>query len=210
MNIIRFYFWRLLTIATKKLHIFVVVFKKVGLKNLNFNLLTDSPTSSRIILVDFNDLFLGPDYLVDEFTLLDCPLLSSPHYELIKAISEDRDIRTTDYYDRFLNGKLDWRYLQNPKINLENRFLAKYKETAALLREDAYEPVKVYQVDKKYYIYDGKHRAAMCALNKLPVKCEEIDVSLAIGNIGGYMFSCIKSKPCFSKHNVFFNLLRGC
>jgi|LSQX01.1.fsa_nt_gb hypothetical protein len=41
---------------------------------------------------------------------------------------------------------------------------------------NAYEPIVVYELDGKTYIFDGKHRAALCALLGKPVRCLKIDL----------------------------------
>lgn len=206
LELIRFYIWRILVKVTKRLRIFMIVDTNVGLKNLNFNLLIDIPSGGEIVYIDSNDLYLGPDYIVDKFTLLDCPLHKSPHYEFMKALSENGDIYQTDYFKRYINGKLDWRYVQNPKVDLEACFISKFYKAKESIIRSKYAPITVYSINKKYYILDGKHRAALCALYNTRVKCRLVPADHLIGKIGQYMFQCIVSKPQFSLHKEFFNL----
>jgi hypothetical protein len=43
-----------------------------------------------------------------------------------------------------------------------------------MIENNSYEPVTVYYLKGKYYIADGKHRAALAALLRGYVKCEVI------------------------------------
>lgn len=205
LALLRFYYGRFLVKLTRKLHMFVVIYKKVGLKNLNFNLLVDTPSSIETKNISPDELYLGPDYLIDEFTLLNCPITKSPHFELIKTISCNGDIKQTDYFQRYVNGTLDWRDVQSPLTDIYKCFINKFNETQKSILEGTYTPVKVYLIDKRYYIYDGKHRAAFCAFKSHPtIKCEVIELPNAFGSIGRYMFNCIITKIQFSKHTSFY------
>lgn len=207
LKLLRYYIWRFLVKITKKLHIFMVINKRIGLKNLNLNLLIDTPSSGKFIVIAPQDLYLGPDYLVDKYTLLNCPIQKSPHYELMRTINENGNVRTTDYFQRYVNGCLDWRDVQNPKTDTKLRFITKFHETKDEIVNGTYTPIKVCLVNKKYYICDGKHRAAMCALFHQSVSCELLSTKQAIGQIGQYLFRCIITKPQFSNHMEFYNLI---
>lgn len=205
MLVFRYYLWRFLIKLTRKFKISMLVDKKVGIKNLNYNLLVTPPTSNTIISINPTELFLGPDFLVDQYTLLNRPLLESPHYELVEALSDNKDVKQTEYYRRYAKGTLDWRYLSNPKMVAH--FYRKFVDSKNNVLNGTYEPIKIYKVGQVYYIYDGKHRAAMCALLKLSAKCEVVDLDAALGGVFTYLLKYTISKPKFGVHKLFYQSL---
>lgn len=205
MITIRFYIWRIITIVTKKLHISMLLKKKVGLKNLNYNLLVTQPQGYKLLTLNPELLYLGPDFLNDSYTLLDCPLLESPHFELVECLSNNNSVKQTGYYKRFVSGTLDWRYLHKP--HLLSYFETQFGVSKKSIMEETYRPVKIYCVNNRYYIYDGKHRAAMCALMNKQVRCELIDEKIAFSGVFSYMFNSIKDNKIFYKHQRFNNNL---
>lgn len=165
--------WRLLETICSKLNLYIFIKTRTGLKSVNINRLYSDNiiefTPDNMISVDPNNLFLSTDYLKDDYTLLDCCILDSPHYSFIEAVNNGKDIRKTDYYKRFLTGKLDGRHCQRER-NL-SYFYDKNIKAKESVESGNYKPVVVYLWKGHYYICDGKHRAALCAFMKRNVNC---------------------------------------
>ena len=62
----------------------------------------------------------------------------------------------------------------------------------------------VYNLNEKYYIYDGKHRAAMCAYNQMTVPCIVIDIEYMFSGIWDEMFKKILNKKDYKRHTEFY------
>ena len=75
-----------------------------GLKNINMSMRIVLPeTEGREIKeIPFDKLFLGYDYLKDEFTLLDIPITESPHFDMMKKLYMGEDISDCDYIKRWI------------------------------------------------------------------------------------------------------------
>jgi len=187
----------------KRLHIVRFYSKAVGLKNTNASILISySHSSGNIHTIDSSKLHLGPDYLKDQYTLLDCPITESPHVGFMAALMNGKPIKETDYIRRFLNGTLDWRSpLIMPKDKM--RFQKKFERSLSEIQSGEYPPAVVYLQGGKYYIYDGKHRAALCALLGRPVRCMVIENDIVHTNVWNYMFQLIDGKKEYQLHNYF-------
>lgn len=190
----------------KSMHIIRFRKTKYGLKNVGASYLLNPKIISSESIVELSSdlLYLGPDFLKNRYTLLDCHISQSPHYDLIKTISEGGNLASTDYIKRFVSGKLDWRrgYKQPRDYNF---FMEKFAKSTNEIEHDDYKPVLVYKLGGKYYIYDGKHRAALCALLGLPVKCLLLGNDIANANVWHYMFSIIKDDLDYSCHTEYHN-----
>lgn len=127
-----------------------------------------------VLILSGKDLHLGFDALKDEYSLVGVNIQRSPHYYLMGAIDNDEDIKQTDYCKRYENGTLDSRSAavisENTLFNLKKIFKDRKKQ----IIEESYTPVQVYTIEGKYYIADGKHRAALCTYLNKPVKCVDI------------------------------------
>ena len=156
------------------MHVFKIVFTKYGLKTINIHLVRQEPRviSETAFELDPKELFLGIDYLNDNYTLLDTSILASPHIKFIDAIFKGDELSKTDYIERYQKGTLDGR-MGRPKIRDFSLF--KTRCNLRIKQLEDMQPVLVYQVNKRYYIYDGKHRAALCALKGAKVKCLLVD-----------------------------------
>ena len=47
-----------------------------------------------------SELHLGPDFLADEFTLLECNITKSPHYVFVNAFLQGKKVEETEYVNR--------------------------------------------------------------------------------------------------------------
>lgn len=186
-------------------HIIKIYENGTGLKNINMCSVSNIGKTDALehFELDCNKLFLGPDFLKDKYTLLDCPVSQSPHRHFMAALYNKENLYETDYIKRFIKGTIDWRrpYRVNDVSYWENRFTRIYPTVA----DGSYAPVLVYQKNAKYYIYDGKHRAALCAMIGKKVKCDLIPENCVTGFYGKYFFDLLKTKKGYEKHIAFIN-----
>lgn len=207
MNRLKYYLSRFEQGIFDKLHIVRFYYTNVGLKQYGlYRLLQrDSYIYLGEIEIDCNNIFLGPDYLKDEHTLLDCPLIASPHLHFVEAIREKEDLAQTDYIKRFIDGRLD---IRRPAFRSDNNaiYYKKFSKSLEMIEAGTYKPVIVFQQNERYYIFDGKHRAAMCAMLKRPVNCLVVNSEVANSDLWHYMFTLIEGKPEYSKHSQFHSI----
>lgn len=203
-NHLRHYSNVLLNIVVGKKIIYIYQ-NKYGIKNFNLALvsLLDSPYVIKELEIDSKEIYLGPDFLKDDFTLLGTTIDKSPHLQYMKSLLEGESIDNTCYYVRKRKGILDWRRADHLLINekyIRDKFNNRYTE----IEDNNYNPVYVYTVADKFYIYDGKHRAALCSLLGKKVKCHLISNDCIFSFYGGYLFKIISKDSQYSKHNLFF------
>ena len=203
MNNAIFYLHRVEEEIMKYFHCIRFYHTRYGLKNVGASFLLGgekSTDSKEEVLLE--NLYLGPDYLKDEYTLLGCPISESPHYEFIKTIQEGSNINDTDYIRRYLKGCLDWRR-GNIMPRNKDYFKNKFAHSLEQIKNNDYTPVVVYRQNGKYYVYDGKHRAAFCSLLGVPVRCVEVGNDFVNTGLWHYMFSLIERDTNYKKHYRF-------
>lgn len=195
MNRLVFYCWRIEEEICKKMQAFRIKRTKYGLKTINTALVRQMPKviSEEPVLLSPSDLFLGIDYLNDDYTLLDTSIEESPHIQFIRAILNDEDLSKTDYIKRCEKGSLDGR---RGKLCVKNFSLFKNRCQSRIKQLDDMQPVLVYQVNNRYYIYDGKHRAALCALKGVKVKCILVDYRFS----DNALYKVMNKENNFNKH----------
>ena len=198
MNRVNYYIWKIRLRLCKKFHISHIYKTSKGVKGIyGFPPVLKVPVDNNIITLFANDLYLGVDLLCDDYTLLECPLMQSPHYFFMRAIKEGKPISETDYIKRMKSGTLDARvgaYIKNYQ-----KFYDKYALREGEAESDNYPPVLIYQIGGKKYIYDGKHRAALLAYKERPIRCQLVD-----NNFFGGGFELIAADINYSKHiNLF-------
>jgi len=199
MKRIEFYWWRLREEFCKRHHINHIFKTNVGVKGITgISQPRTTPISNETFILESNELYLGVDYLKDRYTLLGCNLLDSPHYNFLRAIRDNEDLLKTDYLIRFEKGTLDGRRGM-PKQKKINKYIEKYKIRQSELERNQLAPVLVYKIAGSYYIYDGKHRAALCALNDKPVVCQQVNVNLFVGK-----YDLIKQDREYQKHHELY------
>ena len=191
----------------KSLHIVRFYNTRYGLKNVGAGYLLGAKKYSSGVIKEIvaDKLFLGPDYLKDKYSLLNRPIAQSPHFDFVKAIKENGDLSSTDYIQRFVSGKLDWRRGSTMPRDF-NYFEKMYFQSLGEIQSGDYNPVIIYSLGGKYYIYDGKHRAALCSLLGVPVKCMVVGNELANADLWYYMFSIIKGNSDYSRHTEYHNM----
>lgn len=154
-----------------------------------------------IISIDPQDLFIGPDFLKDSYTLFNTCIVDSPHRSFIQGLLDGNIMLYSEYMNRLVDGILDERPITRPK-RLAG-YMVKCEEQYAKINKGDYDPVQIYRAGGLYYIRDGKHRAAMCAILNVPVKCVELTEAFA-GGITFHMYKMIENHPEYSKNAAFF------
>lgn len=175
-----------------------------GLKNTGAKFLLGGKriVSEPIVELVADQLYLGPDFLKDKYTLLNCPISSSPHMELMTAINNNEELSKTDYIRRYIDGRLDWRRGNLEPKNYE-KYYKKFSQSRTEIENGNYKPVVVYKLGGKHYIYDGKHRAALCSLLDVPVKCILVESDICNSDMWHYMFSIVQDNHLYSQHHFF-------
>lgn len=203
MNIILHCVDRIREKVCKRFNICHVYLAKVGVKNYNIGMFIPhaKPLSQTIVSIPSSALFLGIDYLDDKYSLLGINIAESPHYHFLKAIKNGDNITETDYYRRAENGTLDVRRGRVQKKRLEH-YMLRYTERLKEFQNGTLAPVLVYQLCEKYYIYDGKHRAALCALMGSDVKCQLVSCDRF-----DIRYKLICDNKNYLKHHMLFNMV---
>ena len=179
-----------------------------GVKTLNPSSVCLNKSIVKKHEIDPTQLYLGIDGLKDEYSLLDTNILDSPHYSLVKRLNGNLQIEESDYVLRMINGSLDERraiigYLKDHYF--ENTFRLAYNS----LQEKKYSPIITYQVNGRYYILDGKHRAATAALLGInSVKCVIVEKKVAEKCISEKAWRVILTDSSFSKHKKMYSNLQ--
>ena len=185
--------------------IFRVVETHVGYKFVNDTLIRIESSNNIIepsVIIDPDNLFLGVDYLKDQYTLMGCRIKESPHFEFMKVLLNGGDIDRCEYIKRIQRGTLDARFLYRgiEKSYFQNYFNNRRREIEA----GDVTPILVYRVDNRYVIKDGKHRAALCALLKKPIYANVIDNKSIFGSLGEHIIERMKVKKTYSKHLMYY------
>lgn len=199
------YFFRTIEKICNRFHIIFLYPSKVGMKNVNLGQVADMGCVQikEQILLKPEHLFLGPDFLKDEYTLLGVNIKNSPHYSFMEALYSGKDIFSTNYVRRWENGTLDWRrpMLANKAKTLWNRSFQKRMEE---IQAGVLHSVIVYQVGARYYLYDGKHRAALYALLDKEIMCNVISESCVFSYYNQFLFKAVEKKRDYEKHSQFY------
>lgn len=195
MNRIVFYYWRIQEEIYKRFNIFQIKNTKYGLKTINIKLVRQDPKilSDSTFKIEPQELYLGIDYLNDDFTLLDTSITLSPHIGFIESILNNEDLSKTDYVDRCQKGTLDGR---RGRVKITDFSLFRERCKSRIEQLDNMQPVLVYRINNRYYIYDGKHRAALCSLKGIKVKCLLVDYRFS----DNALFKVMKERNNFRKH----------
>lgn len=207
LNNTKYYFLRFFEKVCKFFNILVVFSTRVGIKTLNvasFRKDLDKEVFGECYYSDGRDLFLGPDFLKDKFTLLDCSLYESPHYKFVECLNQGNNPDSTDYIKRYCSGTLDGR-IGHCSFSNYSIFFEKNKNRREEIITGIMKPIKVYEWKGRKYIQDGKHRAAMCLLLKKTIPYELIDGKCLFEGITTCMLRlAAKKEQDYSKHIQFF------
>jgi hypothetical protein len=167
-------FRQIIELFCRKFGISLLYENKYGVKCFNQLInsdLFDFFKSQNVFELSCDQLYIAFDGLKDQYTLLNTCILDSPHFDLVKCLKDNEELKYCSYIEKTKKGIIDFRPAQRITkgflINLNKRFAQ--KKTAIL--NNNYASVKVVKVFDKYFIADGKHTAATCALLGLSVKC---------------------------------------
>lgn len=205
MNSVSYYIYKVKEKIYVKLKKSKTIKTHYGLKNINMSARVIPPEicGKEIIEISPDELFLGYDYLKDNFTLLDAPIKKSPHYDMMKRLYEGQNIADCDYIKRWMSGTLDWRYGFIKPDNF-TFFINRFNQSKENIKNNEIKPVIVYKLCEKYYIYDGKHRAAMYAYNESSVPCIVVDSKHMFSGVWEEMFMKVLNKKDYTKHTELY------
>jgi hypothetical protein len=160
--------------------------------------------STAVFELSCDQLYIAFDGLNDQYTLLNTCILNSPHFDLVKCLTDNGDLRSCSYVERVQKGILDFRASQRINnrylINLNNKFAQK----KSAIQNNNYDPVKIVKVFDKYYIADGKHTAATCALLNIPVRCTDCAMVVFDSFFWWIYRKMLKNKKMYGKHLNYF------
>ena len=155
------------------------------------------------IVIDLNPnvLRLGPDMLKDQFTHLNKKIVDSPHYKLTKGCMEG-DLGANEYILLEQKGMLDGRPAFFKDVSFH---FNKNRDCNKSILDGEYFPIKVYLIDDVYYVFDGKHRAAMACYLNVNIRAMVIpkEIILTEGLLS------IKDKKQFTRHTEFIKRLQN-
>ncbi|NEQ62191.1 MAG: hypothetical protein F6K53_34220 [Moorea sp. SIO4A1] len=150
-----------------KLDISILYQSEVGIKCFNQLLSSDILKYfcvGEIKSLQLESLYLCADGLKDSHTLVNTNIVDSPHFDLMKNLKNNKDVMDSSYVKRVNRGILDFRSPRKVNHNYIAFLKTKYQEKMNSIKIGNYEPIKVFNVDGRYFIADGKHTAACCAL----------------------------------------------
>ncbi len=175
MNRINAFIFSVINRIFKLLGWHAVFINSSGVKCVNQSLSSDYLRSLKVkeeIVLDPAVLYLGFDGLKDTYTLLNRPIKSSPHFEFVEKLYSKKDYHQTDYFERFISGRLDLRYNQCPFLY---DFDALYRAKKEFVETGEYLPILITEIDGTYYILDGKHTASLSLVLNKKLKCLLVD-----------------------------------
>ncbi|GLL52300.1 hypothetical protein [Tetragenococcus halophilus] len=199
--------YRVLNKLLKLIDVSVLYKTSKGIKSLNQLMQSQSQVVLKddVLILSGKDLYLGFDALKDEQTLVGVNIQRSPHYYLMDVIDNDENIKQTDYCKRYRKGTLDSRSAgvisEKDLFNYKEIFQHRKKQ----IIEESYEPVQVYMIEGKYYIADGKHRAALCTYLNKSVSCVDIGTVFLKDSFRQWMYrKMCKSSSKYEKNISLF------
>ena len=168
-----------LELIFKSFSISHIYFNNVGLKVFNApikRIEIEKYTSFNLNLPAKQEVFLLPDFLYDENTLLKKEISESPHYQLMTSLLNKEELSKNSYVQRAKQGTIDMR----PATNFKTTF---YKELFSKrmmeIEQNQIKPILLMKLHNSYFILDGKHRVALLKLldKSYPAIClEDFDI----------------------------------
>lgn len=164
-----------------------------------FNQQISSGLFDRFIVKDIGpvspqDLYLFLDRLKDDVTLTGKTIVASPYCELMAALKNGHDIRKTEYMRRLSRGALDSRLPARINNALIGYMRRRFKESQAQIQSGNMPAIKVVSISGRYYIADGRHRAALCALHGLSPRCLDV-TPIVRDSFFHWLYLRMKKKP---------------
>lgn len=122
--------------------------------------------------INVNSILYFVDGLKDDYTLLGSKVTDGPHINFLEQILENKNIEDSEYIKRFNYGYLDMR----PAYSYRSSFFKmKCLDQKTKLLSGNTSPLLLLELEKKYYVLDGKHRLSLCKI--LDVSCPLIIAS---------------------------------
>ncbi len=145
----------------------ILYFSKFGLKSINAKIDFGDLSKLKKKQLSSNELFLFVDGLIDSETLVGKNIKDSPHFQLISTLDSQKLIDNCEYITRAQDGRLDMRggTFYDTKFYLE-----KFQTLKNDFELNKVTPLLVFPLDERYFILDGKHRAAYFALKEKPIE----------------------------------------
>lgn len=191
----------------KSLDISVLYESETGIKCLN-NISVKTPhrylASGGTQSFSTENLYMCMDRLKDPYTLLYTNLLDSPHFELMQILRDGGDVMRSAYVQRLIRGTLDSR----SPISVDRHYIQALRNTfqdkISAVQDGTYAPVQIIRVAGQWFIGDGRHRAALCAVEKVSLKC--IDISPVVYDTFNWWCyrKMLKARGNYKKHIQFF------
>jgi len=204
------YKWLLNKIANRILgftNMVVIYQTAVGLKCFNHPIVSQNLDNFRVKdlgCVSTDKLYICLDRLKDKFTLTGLRITDSPYYSLMGTLNDKKSINDTEYIHRLRDGLLDYRQPVVINSKITGYIREKFIETEEKIKTRSFPSIKVINISGNYYIADGKHRSALCALHNIQPYC--VDVSPIIFDKFFKRVYCIMKKyhKEYLKHLALF------
>lgn len=150
------------------------------------------------------NLYIGFDGLKDKYTNIDKSIIDSPHFEFIASINQNI-LEDLNYISQKMNGTIDFR------SSVSNVEIQKLLEINELKKEavlnNSYKPIQTVRINKKHYIADGKHTAALCHFFNISPRCTDV-TSVAYDSFFFWVYKKMTLNPLkYSKHIEWFKKL---
>jgi len=201
-SVLGYQVYRVLNKLLKLIDVSLLYKTSKGIKSLNQLMQSQTILKNDVLNLSGEDLYLGFDALKDEYSLVGVNIECSPHYYLMSVIDNGKNIKQTDYCKRHENGTLDSRSAMVISENTLLNFKKTFKERKKQIIDVSYAPVQVYKIDGKYYIADGKHRAALCTYLNKSVKCVDIGTVFLKDSFRQWMYRKMCKNSSKYKRNI--------
>jgi len=179
------------------LKVFNSKLKKIEIQNYSYQHLNISPNQQ---------LYLLPDFLFDEYTLLNKEIRQSPHYQFMNCLLLSKEITNSAYVQRAKKGTIDMRHPINYK---EEFYRTLFEKRVNEINNMEIEPVLLTKINNLYYILDGKHKASLFKLLDKTCPCiylENFDLDEYYAPYWKKITAQYSEK--FKKHLSFYNKLK--
>ena len=157
---------------------------------------TGTVLQEELTVLPVAELFLGVDGLKDAYTHCGKTISESPHAELITRIIKGNTLGKSEYVRLERIGALDGRDTFWRPVSYHEKITRSRIEEARNPSATEEKPISVYEVGGKYYIADGKHRAALYSLlGRATVNCRVRPLGAATLDYMRQIAEIMKQKP---------------
>lgn len=140
----------------------------VGIKRRNIHSIEQLTNNAKelVCIDDDIDCVLFLDWLKDEFTHLETPIIRSPHFMLQKQLYDNSLTKQNEYVIKLSKGILDNRY---PLTYALRYYKKKFDEAVYNIEIERYTFPLLLEHNNIYYILDGKHTVALSKILNKPI-----------------------------------------